>query len=353
MGAGLMLRGLTDLRNRDPGFAIDSVSMISFELPARGYDGARTQAFYRQVIGAEPGERFGLTEREPLGNSFAQTDFRPAGTPENTRSILDFQVVTGGYFDVLHIPVVAGRNFALSDSGRNVALINETLARRFWNGQNPVGKTVVSRQIAREVVGVVRDAHTGNLDQLEPVFYVPFTGVAVPKILVASDDAATMESIRAAVMQLEPRARMQVAPLRNNLDRWLRGPRLGAQLAGALGLFALILATVGMAGVFAYAVQQRTSEIGIRMTLGARPPQVVRLVLGGSSRAVAIGLVAGFAIALPSARLLRNVLYGVSPLDPVAYLSVTLILAIAGLAASYAPARRATRVDPLTALRHE
>jgi ABC-type antimicrobial peptide transport system permease subunit len=146
---------------------------------------------------------------------------------------------------------------------------------------------------------------------------------------------------------------MQVVPLNNNLDRWLRGPWLGAQLAGALGLFALILATVGMAGVFAYAVQQRTREVGIRMALGATPAQVVRLVLGGSSRAVVIGVVAGFAMALPASRLLRNVLYGLSPLDPIAYISVALILAIAGLAASYAPARRATRVDPVTALRHE
>jgi len=353
MGAGLMLRSLADLRNRDPGFAIEGVSTIAFELPARSYDGAHTQAFYRQLIGAAPGGHFGLTEREPLGNSFAQTDFRPARTPETSRSLIDFQVVTGSYFDVLHIPILAGRNFTLSDKGRNVVLINETLARRFWNGQNPVDKTIVSRQIAREIVGVVRDAHTTNLDQLEPIFYVPFTGFAIPKVLVASNDSATVESIGIAVTRLEPRARMQAAPLRNNLDRWLRGPRLGAQLAGALGLFALILATVGMAGVSAYAVQQRTREIGIRMALGARPAQVVRLVLSGSSRAVVIGLVAGFAIALPASRLLRNVLYGVSPLDPVAYLSVALILAIAGLAASYAPARRATRVDPLTALRHE
>jgi ABC-type antimicrobial peptide transport system permease subunit len=120
-----------------------------------------------------------------------------------------------------------------------------------------------------------------------------------------------------------------------------------------LGLFALILATVGMWGVFAYVVQQRTKEIGIRMALGARPPQVIRLVLGGSSRAVMIGLAAGFGIALPMSRLMRNVLYGVSPLDPIAYLSVASILAVAGIAASYAPARRASRVDPVGALRHE
>jgi ABC-type antimicrobial peptide transport system permease subunit len=146
---------------------------------------------------------------------------------------------------------------------------------------------------------------------------------------------------------------MQVAPLRDNLDRWLRGPRLGAELAGGLGIFALMLATIGMAGVFAYAVQHRTKEIGIRMALGAQPAQTVRLVLGESSRAVAIGLAAGFGVALPASRLLRNMLYGVSPADPAAYLAVALILTIAGIAASYAPARRATQIDPASALRHD
>jgi ABC-type antimicrobial peptide transport system permease subunit len=146
---------------------------------------------------------------------------------------------------------------------------------------------------------------------------------------------------------------MQAAPLRDNLDRWLRGPRLGAELAGGLGLFALALASIGMAGVFAYAVQHRTKEIGIRMALGAQPAQVVGLVLGGSARAVAIGLAAGFAIALPASRLLRSELHGISPVDPVAYLAAALILAAAAIAASYAPARRATRIDPATALRHD
>jgi predicted permease len=353
IGAGLMLRGVADLRRRDPGFAIEGVSIVSFELPARSTDGPHNQAFYRQMILAARGARIGMTESTPLGNGFRQTDLRPSDAPETQRITMDYEEVTAGYFEVLRIPIVAGRNFEPGDQGRNVALVNETLARRFWPGQDPIGKKIVSPRTTREIVGVVRDARTGNLDNLEAILYVPFTGFAIPKILVDSNDTTTVEAVRAAVVQLEPRARMEVQPLRDNLGRQLRSPRLGAQLAGALGLFALILATVGMAGVFAYAVHQRTREIGIRIALGARPKQVVRLVLGGSSRAVVIGLAAGLAIALPASRLLRSELYGVSPLDPVAYLSVAVILAIAGLAASYAPARRATRVDPVTALRHE
>jgi ABC-type lipoprotein release transport system permease subunit len=202
-------------------------------------------------------------------------------------------------------------------------------------------------------VGVVKDSHTGSVDQIEPVVYAPFNDLGIPKILVESSDAATIESVRSAAAQIEPRSRMQVQPLRNNLDRWLQGARVGAEIAGGLGLFALVLATVGISGVFAYVVQHRTKEIGIRMALGAKSGQVIRLVLGASSRAVAVGSILGFAIALPASHFMRNVVYGVSPLDPLAYLFVAVILGAAGIAASYAPARRAARVDPLSALRHD
>jgi MacB-like periplasmic core domain/FtsX-like permease family len=262
--------------------------------------------------------------------------------------------VSPGYFDVLRIPIVAGRDFQSGDEARSVVLVNETLAHRYWEGQDPVGKTVLTvGGIAREVMGVVKDARAVSLDRVEPTVYLPLSGWTIPKALIHSNDGGIVQSIAAVMREMEPRARMQVTPLRDNLDRQLRGRRLRAELAGALGLFALILATVGISGVFAYVVQQRTKEIGIRMALGARPDQAVRLVLGTSSRAVLVGLFAGFGIALPASRLLRSFLYGASPLDPVAYLSVACILAVAGIAASYIPARRAARVDPATTLRHE
>jgi hypothetical protein len=347
---------LADLRNRDPGFAIDGVSMIEFELPARSLSTAQMQAIYSRLSsdlrdGTRP---LALTVLEPLSNGFRAADFRPSGAPESATSLVNRQDVSGGYFDVLRIPIVAGRDFHPADEARKDVLVNETLAHRYWKGQDPVGKTVLSvGGIAREVVGVVKDAHAVNLDRIEPTIYLPLSGWTIPKALIHSNDAGIVQSIAAIMREMEPRARMQVTPLRDNLDRWLRGPRLGAELAGALGLFALILATVGMSGVFAYVVQQRTKEIGIRMALGARPAQAVRLVLGTSSRAVFVGLFAGFAIALPASRLLRSFLYGASALDPVAYLSVAGILAIAAIAASYVPARRAARIDPVTTLRHE
>jgi putative ABC transport system permease protein len=232
-----------------------------------------------------------------------------------------------------------------------VILVNHTLARQYWNNDSPLGKAAIAvGGRTREIVGVVRDAYTENLDQREPTIYIAFRGTTIPKVLVTP---AAAQAMAALASRIEPRARTQILPLQANVDRWFSLARVGAEIAGMLGIFALILATVGMSGVFAYVVQQRTKEIGVRMALGARPAQVVRLVLGGSSRAVFIGLGIGLAIALLGSRLLRNLLYGVSPLDPIAYLSVADILAVAALAASYVPARRASRVDPLQALRHD
>jgi predicted permease len=160
IAAGLMLRAVADLRLRNPGFAIDGVSVASFELPNH-YDSARAQSFYRRLKSDLDGaQRFGFTLREPLSNNFAQSDFRPSGQPAEARVFVDFQEVTAGYFDLLQIRILAGRNFEEADAARQVVLINESLAHRFWNGQLPLGKRIVSRGITREIVGIVKDVHT-------------------------------------------------------------------------------------------------------------------------------------------------------------------------------------------------
>ena len=161
-------------------------------------------------------------------------------------------------------------------------------------------------------------------------------------------DAARISSV---VSRLDSRALVQTAPLAQNLDRWLSSSRIGAALAGALGVLALALASIGMFGVFAYAVQQRTREIGIRMALGARPPQVVWFVLLSSSRAIAAGVIIGFLGAAAASKVIEGLLFGVGRVDPLAYGAVAALLAIAGLVATALPARRAARVDPVTALR--
>ncbi len=240
------------------------------------------------------------------------------------------------------------------DRARPVVVINEALARQYWPDENPVGKTIVAGREPREVVGVMRNAHTHSMYDVAPIFYQPFQNErVVPKLLVRAAGPFPASELSQIVARIDPRVRAQTTPLSANLDARLQEARTGPLLAGVLGAFALALATVGMFGVFAFAVRQRTREIGIRMALGAPPGAVVHLILAGHSRAVLAGLGAGLLGALAASTILRSRLHGMSPFDPIAYLGVAAALTVAGLAASYLPARRAARVDPVVALRHE
>jgi ABC-type antimicrobial peptide transport system permease subunit len=232
-----------------------------------------------------------------------------------------------------------------------VVLLNQTAARQLWGEQDAVGKTVESNQKTWEVAGVVKDAYTSDLNSVNPTMYWPITGsFGVPQLLLGDSNAAAKERITAIVTALEPKGRVTFAPLSDNLRAQLTPARYAAILAGALGLLALALASIGMSGVFAYMVRQRTREIGLRMALGAHPAQVVRLVLTSNLRALACGLAAGLAGAFAASRLLRSMMNGVSPFDPLAYVGVFALLIAAAIGASALPARRAARVDPVTAL---
>jgi hypothetical protein len=286
--------------------------------------------------------------------------------------------VSPGYLDTLQIPLVAGRNFDASDEGRPVIIVNETMARQFWPDENPVGKTLLTAggdgliehgatrargtgaergeppASAREVIGVMKDSQVNSMGAISPFFYAPFSQWrTMPKLLIRSSDAAASGQLAQIVSRIDNRIRMETTPLASRLDERLREQRLGPLLAAILGAFALLLSTVGLSGVFAYAVRQRTREIGVRLALGAQPIAIVRLILAGASRAVAVGLGLGLIGAVTSSIVLRSRLYGMSPFDPIAYGGVVLILAVAGLAASYVPARRASLIDPLVALRCE
>jgi len=208
-------------------------------------------------------------------------------------------------------------------------------------------------QAAREIVGIVKNSYTVGLDQIEPMLYLPFTASPTSRLLLRTTKMDSSKVVGATVARLDPRVRIKITPLSEILDRWLAPSNVGAMIAGILGAFALLLASVGMFGVFAYVVQQRTQEIGIRMALGARPRQVIGLLIGTNARAVLIGLAIGFAGAVAGSRLLGRFLFGLSPLDPVAYGEVALLLASAGVLATYWPARRATKTDPVKALRYE
>jgi ABC-type lipoprotein release transport system permease subunit len=203
------------------------------------------------------------------------------------------------------------------------------------------------------VVGVAKDARTRDLDGVRPILYQPLQSGSLPSVLVHDVDGARSQEIAAAARRVDRRIEARVFPLAHNIGPWLKRLRLGAAIAAALSAFALLLAGIGLSGVFGYVVQQRTRELGLRIALGATSAQVLRLVFTASARALAAGGGLGLLAAFGAAQALRHRLYGLDPFDPVAYGGALLVLTAAGLVATYVPARRATQVDPVAALRCE
>jgi predicted permease len=360
MSAGLLLRGVAQARQMDLGFAIDEVAVARVALPAEAYDRVRAQAFLAELTAALRAagvDTFAVASNEPLGDGSSRTGIRRPDEGDDRAQTIEYVEVSPGYFGMLRVPLVAGRDFDERDSGRPVAILNESAARRLLPGESAVGRSLVSGSRSIEIVGVARDAYTGDLDGIEPMMFQPLTGPAradfFPKILLPTADRSAASQVTSIVGRLDARALVDVTPLADRLDDQLQGLSFAPLAASALGLFGLAIATVGLFGVFAYSVQQRTREIGIRMALGARSGDVARLVLARSSRAVLAGLGAGLLGAIAAAQVLRSSLYGLSPLDPIAYGGVMLLLTLAAIAASYLPVRRATRLDPTQALRTE
>jgi predicted permease len=359
IGAGLMVSGVKHAQERDPGFRIKDVSVISFEVPVSSYDSSRTLAFFsqlsRELEGLPELGPVGIAAREPLGNSHWNYPFRLPSEAPGIEHDIEYNQISPGYFDVLGVPFVVGRNFQPADFGRHYIVVNESMSHRYFPGMDPIGKSIIIGANANpsQIIGVVRDASLAYVEGPGPYLFSLFGGDQIPKLLVRSNVPGSAEIIAGMTKRIDARARVQASPLTDDLDRQLGGSRAMAGIAGMLGMFAMILAVIGMSGVFAYVVQQRTKEIGIRMALGAEPKQVIALVLAGTTRAAIIGLAIGYVAAAGCARLLAEYLYGVSPYDPRAYFEVAAILAISALAAAYLPARRATRVHPLNALRVE
>jgi hypothetical protein len=264
--------------------------------------------------------------------------------------------VSPGSFEVLRIPIIAGRNFAPAESGTHLVIVNQRFAGLLWPGQDAIGKRFLSRYkdpIEHEVIGIAKDVLTENVGVVDPMFYTLFEGALEPKLLLRTSDASALARVGSVVAALDSRARVRVKPLSANFRDEIAMSRRTAIMAGGFGTLSLILATVGMFGVFAYLVQQRTREIGIRMALGAQPGDVVRLVLASHAWPVGIGIIAGVLGAMGGARLLQHLLFGLSPFDPIAHLGVAGMLALAGLTASYVPVQRAVHIDPIKALRHD
>ena len=350
--AGLLLRGVAAARELDLGFRVEGISEVALELP--DYDAERMRTFVAELSTAL--QSAGLTSVAFAAPGRATDEARlPGGGAEQTSPVERLDV-SPSYFALLDMPMTAGRGLTDSDRNRALAVVNETLARRFWPGENAIGRSFVAENRTLEVIGVVRDARVLGLDPLPPSYFVPLTGprgMLFPVLLLRSNQPSDAAAVAAVVERLEPRGRVTVTPMRNRFDFELAELALAPLAASVLGLFALGLATVGMFGAFAYAVRQRTREISIRIALGARSADVIRSVLSGNARVVALGLGVGLLGAAAVSQILRSVLFGLSPLDPLTYAGVALLLAAVAFAASYAPTRIALRVDAATTLRGE
>jgi putative ABC transport system permease protein len=369
IGAGLFIRSMQNAQRIDPGFESEKLFMMAFDLGALHYEEGRAQQFFRTVVEraqATPGvDSATIASDFPLGGGFARTVF-PEGQDEATGyrgTLTQLDDITPGYFQTLRIPLVSGRTFNDADrqNTTRVAIVNEAMVQQFWPNADPLGKRFHFFGVPglREIVGVVKNTVINNIgEKPQPVIYLPITQDYSPAVTLqvrtTGRPEAVIGTLRSQVQSIDTNlAITNVQTIQEIMSQGLWAPRMAAGLLTVFGGLALILAVVGVYGVLSYSVSQQTREIGIRMSLGAQPGEVLRLVIGQGFRLAAAGLALGLLAAFALMRLLSSLLFGVSAHDPVTFAGVSLVLASAAILACYLPARRATRVDPIIALRYE
>jgi len=377
VGAGLMARSLGRLSRVDKGFAADGVLTGSVPAPdARSAGPERWEAFYtalRDEAAALPGVTdAGLALLLPLSDRSWELQIHPAGVPvrpETGQSVL-FNIVSPEYFGALRVPILRGRGFRPADrqGGGPVAIIDETMAERYWPGEDPIGRQITFESdsagapVYRTVVGVAANVRHYELEQPSRIqVYIPFAqpggraGVSLRLVLrTTGDPSRLIAPLRDVVARLDAEAPLSDArPLDELVAGALAADRAMTRLLTAFGAAALALAALGIFGVMSYAVTRRTREIGIRMALGAAGGDVLWWIGSRALRLTAGGVAIGLAAAAALTRLLRGLLFEVSPLDPVVLAAAAAVLAGTALLAAYLPARRATRVDPIAALSAE
>jgi predicted permease len=367
--AGLFIRSLAHERRINLGFDPERALLVSMDLFPNGYDEKRSAEFYRQLVAsvaALPGvQGVSLSNRVPptLFTSNMSSFEMEGYTPLADELIsIEFEVVAPRYFQTMRIPLVAGREFSEADREKSppVVMVNETLARRYWAGQSPVGKRLRSGSGAwHTVIGVARDVkHFGPTEPVQPWIYYPHAQQSNRQMTLvvrtAGDPRLALPSVRGAVAALDatlPLFDEKTLQTHSGVSLFL--DRMAVIFLSAFGLLALALASIGLYGVLAYAVTARTHEIGIRMALGAEARDVLRLVIGQGMRLTFVGMAIGLGGALALTRLLKTLLFGISATDPLTLSLIAVLLLVVAWLACFIPARRATKVDPMVAFRHE
>jgi putative ABC transport system permease protein len=373
IAGALFVRALARAASIDPGFDQRHVDVVTMDLSLTGYGEADAQAFADRVRArtrALPGvENAAFAADLPLnGGRMSLGRLRVPGlrTPSGGEFFpADWNAVTPGYFATLHMPLVSGRDFTDQDTATapGVIIINEVMARAVWHTTDVLGRQFESGGESREkpatlmVIGVVPDARVDTLDgPIRPMVYVPVAQHYLPRLslVVKSASASMIPAVRGVVRELNPNLPVTEAMPLDQITAFETIPqRIAAAVAASLGIVVLMLAAIGLYAVTSYAVQRRTREIGIRMALGADGARVVRLVLRQGIALTITGVALGLAAGVAAAQLLRSLLFGVSTLDPIAFGSAALLFTLVSVTASYVPARRAMRVDPMIALRAE
>jgi len=368
ISAGLFVRSLREAYEADPGFDPHRVLLASFDPFLSGHDDNHGREFYHRLIERVrtlPGvQSVTLARRLPLtlsGIAFANVVIDGYTPAKDEDMHLNYETVGPDYFRTMRIPLVQGRDFDERDNehARGVVIINETMARRYWTGGDALGRRIKLDKSWLQIVGIAKDVKNRTLNEaLQPFLYVPFLqDYRSNMILVARtviEPKTMFHAVRAETAALDPKIPMfDAKTFEQHIGLSLFLQRMAATILSIFGLLALSLAAVGVYGVMAYAVSQRTRELGIRISIGASRSDVLKLILGQGLTLSVVGLIGGLVTALVVTRFSAHLLYGVSSADPVTFTVIALLLLGVAVVSGYFPARRATRIDPVVALRME
>jgi putative ABC transport system permease protein len=372
IGAGLMVRSFVEMLRADLGIRPDNVVKLEFSLPQENYaDENKRREFYQQLsarVETIPGvSKSGFISIVPFSSNYTSSAFQIVGQPpfpKGEEPYVERRIVTPGYFEAIGTALRQGRLLTAQDDAKSsrVVLINEAFARKYFQGQQPIGQRLDmggNAKEIKEIVGVVADVKNDDVDEAaEPAAYEPHsqTPNRTMNLILrgANDPTQLVAAVRSEARVLDPNLPVSnVKTLNQMIDERISPKRLMTYILAIFALCALVLASVGIYGVMSYAVTQRTQEIGIRMALGARAVDVLRLVVSNGMSLALVGVAIGLAGAFALTRLLANLLFHVKPTDTLTFAGVAGSLVIVALTACYIPARRATRVDPLVALRDE